>query len=104
MLIIKPSISYTNSTYPDFDTQQKLAVCITDLSFILFLNHSLSMILFIICRKLFVYIMRFDKKSTELPIWQQLISVADEIILKIAKNYFKFANFFYSVRFQWHRL
>ena len=48
--------------------------------------------------------MRFDEKSTALSFWQQLISVTDEIILKIAKYYFKFAVLPYTNQFQWHRL
>ena len=63
-----------------------------------------------VCR-FFHYLQKFiclhrglDKKSTALSFRQQLISITDEIILKIAKNSFKFADLSYSIRFQWHRL
>ena len=47
--------------------------------------------------------MRFDEKSTALSFWQQQISVTDEIILKVAKYYYKFAVLTYINQFQWQR-
>ena len=96
-------LTYTNLRTPSLVHNKSLSLhCFKSLSLII---TQLSVNFFHNLQKMICLHLRFDEKSTALSFWLVLATaLISTTILKIAKNYFKFADFSYTIRFQWHRL